>query len=101
MTCESTFHEQIIDGCSVRCYLTNVAAIPLLGIDIFNFEEHHTMVDLNKLRIPFQDWYYCVPFSLWVDPKSARRIQINQEAVYKKVDNLTYIEELAKEKNLV
>ena len=90
------YKEYTIDDCQVRCVIPNFFGTVI--IEIHNNNDRHIFVDLSQLRIKKDEWYYCVPWAVWAEPQGCRRLEVT---ALSKVDNLTYIEELAKEKNLV
>jgi hypothetical protein len=84
-------------GCTLIFIIDEFEALEL---NIINNEEKHKQISLHKVPIKFGDWYYTIPFYFNLDPLSAHRYSI-ASTQWNKVDNLTLIEILAKEKNLV
>lgn len=70
-----------------------------IRIHATNVTNTHCYVDFSTIiRIKFKDWYYTIPFAVWIEPNSWRQLDSN---CVEPVDNLTQIELLAKERNLV
>ena len=95
-TTDSLYLSSKINGCDV-----DVVIFPFyVKISILNPSQAHVLVDLTSLRLKIRDWYWYVPYALWLVGEQQRSIEVDTAALAP-IDNLTYIEEIAKEKGLI
>lgn len=92
-----------IDGCDVHCIVVwkpNSNYCDYIRVEIINPTSEFIKVDLSKMRLKLNDWYYSAKWLFSVDACS-RASGIVTNTFLEPVDNLTGIEELAKERNLI
>jgi hypothetical protein len=93
---DSSYLSSEIDGCKIIAVIQSFKVI----VEINNFTPTPKWVDLSKLCFKIGEWYYKIPWVLWVDGYGHRQVEYYKHAC-NPVDNLTQIEELAKEKQLL
>lgn len=99
--CTVEYSEHSLNGVTAHCTIIGPrTTFKSLIVEMYNDNNTAIDVDLRKIRIKYLDWYYYIPYLFWIEPHSIRRFEMFDTAL-EKVDNLTYIEELAKQKNLI
>ena len=86
-----------VDGCRVLCTMIDTGTPHILAyLQVMNEDPRAREIDFSKMRVRFNDWFYTLPCQIYLSSKCSAQISVIAQAV----DNLTYVEEVAKEKHL-
>ena len=86
-------------GCNIEFAITNLFCDYLI---VTNSENTTKFIDFSEIPIKLNDWYYFIPIIIRIGPYARQAHSLNMDSsLLIPTDNLTYVEQLAKERNLI